>query len=124
MYNQESNQLRSWFFSPANIDRIQNSIQRETRTQTGVTIGRQNDSDLIAIMNSVYSVNSWNPYGEYDNQINFMNSRVTEKALSQVKTGILSYKMYLNDLNSIPVPSDLPVNTSSYGRKIGTNNKW
>lgn len=124
MYNQERNQLRSWFFSPANIDRIQSSIHNETKAKTGISIGRQNDSDLIAIMNSVYSVNSWNPYGEYDNQINFMNSRVTEKAVSQVKTGLLSYKMYLNDLNSVPIPADLPVNTSSYGRKIGTNNKW
>lgn len=124
MYKQERNPLYMTFFSRENLNRIQSNIQRETANQTGITIGRQNDNDLLAIMNSVFSVNSWNPYGELDNQINFMNSKVTEKAVSQIKSGMLSYKMYLKDISSTPVPSDLPVNTSSYGKKIGINNKW
>lgn len=124
MYKQESNPLHSWFFSSRNVDQIQNSIRREVANQTGVSIGRQNDNDLLAIMNSVYSVNSWNPYGDYENQLKFMNSKVGEKAVSQIRSGILSYKMYLNDISRQPVPSDLPVNTSIYGKKLSIDNRF
>jgi hypothetical protein len=124
MFKQEVNPLQSWYFSKSNQENIQGMISRDVYRRTGVKVGRQNPNDLLAIMSSVYSVNSYDPYGDLKRQVSNMNNLTAQKAISQVIGGIDAYKQYLKDIDTRPMPSDLPINTSSYGKKISINNKW
>jgi hypothetical protein len=99
-------------------------IRQGVAKNTGDTIGRQNDRDLLAIMNSVYSVNSYNPYSDVEKQTSWLNQVTANKGIQQVTSGVLMYKQFIKDIDRLPMPNDLPRNTSTYGKKIGTNNKW
>jgi len=118
MFKQESNPLYRAFFSEENADSIQAMIRGEVRKRTGVSISRQNPMDLFAIMSSVYSVNTTNPYGNIGQQVSWMNGLVVSKCVEQVLSGMMSYQMYMADISSRPTPNDLPQNTSSYGKKL------
>jgi hypothetical protein len=52
-----------------------------------------------------------------------MNARVIETALGQIQTGVSQYMSYIQDIDTISSPLDLPVNTSTYGNKLDKNNK-
>jgi len=52
-----------------------------------------------------------------------MNMRVIDMALSQIQTGVSQYIAYANDIDTISMPLDQPVNTSTVGKKIDFNNK-
>ena len=122
MYKQESNPLYRAFFSEENADTIQRCIQSSVKQTLGVTVGNQNPADLFAIMGSVYSVNITNPYGNIQQQVQNMNRIVITKCAEQVVSGVRSYQMYLNDISKQPVPSALPMSTTSYGKKLGQMN--
>jgi len=124
MYKQETSPLYKTFFSARNLDNIQGMIRQGVAKNTGDTIGRQNDRDLLAIMNSVYSVNSYNPYSDVEKQTSWLNQVTANKGIQQVTSGVLMYKQFIKDIDRLPMPNDLPRNTSTYGKKIGTNNKW
>lgn len=119
MFKQEGNPLYTAFFSEENADAIQRGIQSEVYKAVGVNVQKQNGADLFALMGSVYSVNTANPYGNIQQQVANMNRITVSKAAAQVVSGIRSYQMYISDISSRPVPNSLPVNTSSYGKKIG-----
>ena len=122
MYKQESNPLYRAFFSEENADTIQRGIQSSVKQTLGVTVGNQNPADLFAIMGSVYSVNITNPYGNIQQQVQNMNRIVITKCAEQVVSGVRSYQMYLNDISKQPVPSALPMSTTSCGKKLGQMN--
>lgn len=123
MYGKANSPLYNAFFSRDNIDEIQELIQEDVERITGVSIQRQDGRDLWNLMQSVYSVNSFNPQGDIHKQVQWMNSIVVRKCTSQVVTGLQMYKMYINDI-SLPIrPSALPKYTSNYGNKIPVGTK-
>lgn len=123
MYGKTGSPLYQAFFSNSNVDEIQELIQDEVEKITGVSIRKQDHRDLWNVMQSVFSVNSFNPNGNIGNQVQWMNSIVARKCVSQVVTGLQMYKMYINDI-SLPIrPNSLPLYTSSYGSKISVGTK-
>jgi hypothetical protein len=56
-------------------------------------------------------------------QVKMMNARVIETALGQIQTGVSQYMAYVKDIDTISVPLDQPINTSTVGKKIGYNNQ-
>ena len=121
MYKTTSNQLYSAFFSASNMQNINNMIRESVSSKTGKHTGDQNQSDLYNFMQSVYSVNSFNYNGDVRNQVNWMNSVVAEKAVRQIISGMMMYSQYQSDIQRLPVPSSLPVSTTQYGKKFGTD---
>jgi len=115
--------LNTLFFSDFNVERIQRGIQKKVKEQTGRSIDRQNRSDLVAIMRTIFITNSVNPYGEACKQVDFMNVRVIETAVKQVNTGLAQYLGYIKDISSTPVPLDLPRNTDNYGSITNINTR-
>ena len=121
--SQCSTPLNTLFFSDFNVERIQRGIQNKIKQQTGRSIDRQNRSDLIAIMRTVFITNSVNPYGEACKQVDFMNDRVIKTAAQQVNTGLAQYIGYIKDISTTPVPLDLPRNTDQYGTITNVNTR-
>jgi hypothetical protein len=52
-----------------------------------------------------------------------MNARVIDTAMSQIQTGVSQYIAYARDIDTISVPLDQPINTSTVGKKIDFNDK-
>ena len=107
--------LNTLFFSAFNIEQIQRGIHKKIKETTGYSIDRQKAGDLIAIMRTVFITNSTNGYNNACPQVEFMNERTIDMAVSQINTGLAQYMGYLRDIESVPVPLDLPKNENSYG---------
>lgn len=120
---QEDTPLSLQFFSTGNMNQIQNSIRQSIKSETGMSIDRQNDDDLSALMRYIYITNSWNPSAQIQEQVSLLNKRTAAKALTQVRTGLAERIGYLRDIASPIQPNDRPVSTTTFGKKMGYNDK-
>lgn len=123
MYHQTKTPLYVAFFSEYNMNVIQEAIISKTYEQTKQTISKQDARPLTIIMESVYSVNSANPYGNIQQQIKFMNQRVVVECVRQTTMGVSAYARYINDISTTPIPLGNPTFISSVGNKIPFNSK-
>ena len=114
--------LSDAFFSPFNREYLHGAIIRNVKTKTGMTIDRQNDADLSALMHSVYMHMMSNPDSKA--QVAQMNDIVVREASKTIQTGILQQLSYFDSITKSPVPLSMPVSTSTYGNKIGSNDKY
>lgn len=115
--------LTDAFFSEFNREQIHNGIIAAVQAKTGVTIERQNDSDLQALMKRVWANMSREQYNDIRGQVAAMNAQVVKEATATVTTGVLQQLVYLRDISSNPVPMAAPVSTSTYGNKMPYNSK-
>ena len=112
------------FFSEFNRETIHNDIIEKVKSKTGISISKQNDTDLQALMRSVYIDLVRDPNTDVRNQVALMNSETARRAIGTISTGVLQQAVYLRDISSNPVPMAAPKSTSTYGNKIPINNKF
>ena len=115
--------LNTLFFSDFNRNILQRGIRQAFKNKTGISIDYQNPDDLYGIMRVVFINNSGDHHTKVKEQVKVMNMRVIDMALSQIQTGVSQYIAYANDIDTISMPLDQPVNTSTVGKKIDFNNK-
>jgi len=115
--------LNTLFFSDFNRNLLQRGIRQTFKDKTGIAIDYQNADDLYGIMRMVFINNSGDHYSRVNEQVKEMNTRVIVTALSQIQTGVSQYIAYARDIETISVPLDQPINTSTVGKKIDFNNK-
>lgn len=118
--------LNTLYFSDFNIDLIQRGIRQKFKDETGISIDYQKRDDVFAIMRVVFINNAGNQMKNVNEQVKFMNSIVIETALSQVRSGVAGFLGYMKDISDTATSdrlNDLPVNTSTVGKKMPINNK-
>ena len=115
--------LNTLFFSEFNQNLLQRGIRQSFKNKTGIAIDRQNPSDLYSMMRVVFINNAGDHHARVNEQVKFMNTRVIEAALGQIQTGVSQYMAYVQDIDTIAVPLDQPMNTSTVGKKIPKNMK-
>ena len=115
--------LNTLFFSEFNMNLLQRGIRQSFRDQTGVSIDYQNPSDLYSIMRVIFINNSGDPNANVQEQVKYMNGIVIKTASGQIQTGVSQYMGYVHDIDTLAVPIDRPVNTTTYGKKFGKNEK-
>ena len=111
--------LNTLFFSEFNKNLLQRGIRQEFRNKTGASIDYQNSDDLYSIMRVVFVNNAGDQMTRVNEQVKFMNSVVINTAVGQIQTGVSQYMGYRKDIDNLAVPIDQPINTSTYGKKIG-----
>ena len=111
--------LNTLFFSEFYMNLLQRGIRQSFRDQTGVAIDYQNPSDLYSIMRVVFINNSGDPNANVQEQVKYMNGIVIKTASGQIQTGVSQYMGYVHDIDTLAVPIDRPVNTTTYGKKFG-----
>jgi len=121
--DQQSTPLSNEFFSAGNARKIQNAVRSQIRNESGHAIDYQNEDDVATIMRYIYITNSWDPYHDTTTQMNLMNNRTIAKMIGQIKTGLAQHLSYLKQINSPKPVNDLPVSTTTYGNKMGYNDK-
>ena len=115
--------LNTLFFSEFNQNLLQRGIRQAFKNKTGIAIDRQNPDDLYSIMRVVFINNAGDHYARINEQVKFMNSRVIDTAVSQIQTGVSQYMAYVQDIDTIAIPLDQPMNTSTVGKKLPKNDK-
>ncbi len=96
------------FFSDMNSDALQDAIRYQVfvRSDQLYTIGRQSETELSAIMRSVFLEYGRNIQSDVLAQVRDLNARVLDFAVPQVLQEVRAYKQYLRDASTLPVPLD------------------
>ena len=111
--------LSEAFFSPFNREYLHGAIVRNVRTKTGMSIDRQSDADLQALMRSVYN----HMYGQLEkSEVSKLNEIVVREATKTISTGILQQLSYMNYISENPVPLSRAISTSTAGMKLPSQN--
>jgi len=111
--------LNTLYFSDYNLNLVQRALRQKYRDKYGISIDYQNSGDLFAIMRAVFINNSEDPYNNACDQVRKMNDKVICVAMDQINTGVSQYMGYLKDAQAPLLPLAQPINTSTYGKKIG-----
>jgi hypothetical protein len=115
--------LNTLFFSEFNINLLQRGIRQAFKNKTGIAIDYQNHDDLYGIMRMVFINNASDHHTQVNKQVQMMNGRVIDTALSQIQTGVSQYIAYAEDIDSTRTLLERPANTSTVGKKIDFNDK-
>jgi hypothetical protein len=114
--------LNEVFFSQANIEKLQKSIQEQVYLMSGpkkFMIDRQNDDDLKIIMRSYYLSYAKNNPATVAEELADLNGRTIGFAAGRVYSEVDFHKFYLKDLEEFASPIANPINTASYGTRTG-----
>ena len=115
--------LNTLFFSDFNKNLIQRGVRQTFKNKSGIAIDYQNPDDMYAIMRVVFINNAGDHYANINEQVKYLNTKVIERSLSQIQTGVSQYIAYANDIDSTRTLLDQPINTSTVGKKIDFNDK-
>jgi hypothetical protein len=105
----EETNLSRLFFSPQNIDALQNMIRYYVHKLTdGQIVSKQSPDELFIVMRSMML-----QYGNFINtnilqEIKRLNSKVVKICSDKVSQEVLQYGKYVVDLQNLPVPLDNP----------------
>ena len=114
------------FFSIQNIDALQTNIRYNVWLSSGKkhVISKQNDSELVVIMRSVFLQNSKNREANILSQVKDLNKIVLDYTVKQVLTQVNQYINYKKDISNPIQIMDHSVNTSIRGSRQLEQNPW
>jgi len=114
--------LSNAFFSAFNKEYLQGPIAADVRGKTGMSIDRQSDGDLAALMHRVYMHMMSNP--DSDAQVSQMNDIVVREASKTIRMGIIQQLSYYDYISKQPMPLAMPLSTTTRGIKMKSNDKY
>ena len=117
---QESSPLSMLFFSKQNMDILQLHIRYEVwkRSNKVYIISNQSETELEIIMRAFYLQHSRNMNNRLVIQIKQLNQMIVEWVVPQILSEIKQYYGYLEDVQRLALPVELPQNVSSKGTKL------
>jgi len=117
--NMASSALNTAYFSPANIQIIQNKIRREVydRSKGEYLIDPQSVDELLIVMRAQYFQYGRNLDNNIPEQIAALNSLVADWAVPKILAECSMHSYYLRDIQSLPVPLMHPVMMTTVGSK-------
>lgn len=120
---QEETLLSQVFFSPHNLNVIQNSLRYQVYLQTGGKhiIGRQSDVEVMSIMRDVFESSERHvPDRKVVAAVKHLNKNVLDIAVPEVVSAVRFHEYYLNDIQQPnPIPQNAhPKLMTSKGNKV------
>lgn len=111
--------LNSAFFSPANVEIIQNKIRFEVYTKSGNKhiIDKQSTDDILIVMRSMYYQYGKNLPDRIKEQVAELNQIVSDWSVPKILAEIEMYHQYRKDISTMPVPLAHPVLLNSAGTR-------
>ena len=111
-FRHSSTPVNEQFFSPENMDILQDRIRTIVRGMVNADIDRQNDTDLMLVMRSYYLQYA----GETVEQL---NERVAGFCSNRIAVEVEAYRYYRKDILDFPAPIQRPIDTQVYGTRTG-----
>ena len=117
--NMEPNSVNQTFFSPANVQIIQNLIRATVYTKSGNKwiIDPVSTDELYIVMRGIYYQYGKNLETQVREQVEELNHLVSQWSVPRIMSEISMYQTYIKDATSMPIPMELPVNLSMSGTK-------
>jgi hypothetical protein len=118
--------LNQAFFSPANVQIIQNRLRREVyeRSKGEFLIDEQSVDELMTIMRAMYLQYGKNQPTNIRGQIDDLNTLVVNWAVPRIVSECSMHKTYLHDIQNMPVPLAQPVLESRAGTKSASFDRF
>jgi hypothetical protein len=111
--------LGELFFSPENINRLQQMVKYEVFLRTNGKYKLeidQNESDLLVVMRAVYISDAMNQPYRLVHQVKILNHRTIERIVPDMISMIKQDDEYVKQLDKPLDPIPLPVNVNNAGR--------
>lgn len=111
--------LNKLFFSPANVQIVQNKLRRDVFERSGgeFLIDNQSVDELLIIMRAMYLQYGKNQPTHIAEQIQDLNQLVADWAVPKILSECSMHKTYLYDIQNMPIPLSQPVHISQKGTK-------
>jgi hypothetical protein len=118
---QKPTPLSMVFFSEANVDALQKSIQDQVYRMSGnkYHIDRQDDQQLKIIMRSYYLMYAKNNDANVSGELADLNGRVIGYSSAKVYSEVDFNQFYVADLEEFAPPIANPMNVGVYGTRTG-----
>ena len=120
------NDLNQTFFSPANVQIVQNKLRREVyeRSHGDFLISNQSAEELLTVMRAMYLQYGKNQPTNIREQVEELNKVVADWAVPKIVAECSMHKTYLHDIQNLPVPLAQPVHLTQKGTKSGTFDRF
>jgi hypothetical protein len=118
--------LNQAYFSPANVQIIQNLLRRQVYDRSGgeVLIDPQSTDQLLIIMRAMYYQYGRNQPTDIPEQIAELNQIVADWCVPRILSEASFHRTYLYDVQHLPVPLSHPVKLSTTGTKSGAFDRF
>lgn len=111
------------YFSKENVDALQKEIVGSVKRNTGITVSRQSDEELLNIMVFMYENYKTTLGGKPTNtSVKELNSRVLATTVSMVGNGAASQMKYVNYISKPREPLPVGISTSIRGTNVSEFN--
>lgn len=118
--NWEATPVSDAFFSPANVERIQQLIRKGVYDKSqpkGYIIDDQSSDELKIIMRAIYYQYGKNMPKDTLVQVDDLNHKVINWCVPHVLSAVEHYFYYIKDISHLPVPLQQPQSLSSAGTR-------
>jgi hypothetical protein len=118
--------LNQTFFSPANVQIVQNKLRRDVYDRSGgeFLIDNQSVEELLTVMRAMYLQYGKNQPTRIREQIEELNQIVADWAVPKIVAECSMHKTYLHDIQNLPVPLSQPVFLSQKGTKSSSFDRF
>lgn len=118
--NWEATPVSDAFFSPANVERIQQLIRKGVYDKSqpkGYVIDDQSSDELKIIMRAIYYQYGKNMPKDTLVQVEDLNHKVINWCIPHILSAVDHYFYYIQDISHLPVPLQQPQSLSSAGTR-------
>lgn len=124
--NMQATPLNQAFFSPANVQIVQNRVRREVydRSSGEFLIDPQSADELMIVMRAMYLQYGKNQPTNIAGQIADLNTLVADWCVPKIIAECSMHKTYLRDIQQMPVPLEHPILLTRTGSKSATFDRF
>lgn len=117
--NMVATPLNQAYFSPTNVQNVQNKIRYEVyhRSKGEFLIDPQSADELLTVMRAMYLQYGRNLPDRIPEQIAELNGFVVEWAVPKILAEVSMHKYYLRDISTMPMPLAHPIKLDMTGSK-------
>lgn len=118
-FRHSSTTLNEQFFSPENVNYLQDEIRNTVRQMVRADIDRQSEVDLMLVMRSYYLQYAENNAMNTESELRTLNERVVNFCANRIAVEVEAYRHYRKDILDFPAPIARPIDTQIYGTRTG-----
>jgi hypothetical protein len=124
--NLQATPLNTAYFSPANVQIVQNKIRHDVweRSDGEFLIDPQSVDELMIVMRAMYLQYGRNMPTGIPEQIAELNQIVADWAVPKILAECSMHRTYLRDIQNLPVPLAHPVLLTKTGSKSATFDRF
>jgi hypothetical protein len=120
------NPVNQTFFSPANVQIVQNKLRYDVyqRSSGEFLIDEQSVDELLIVMRAMYLQYGKNQNDRVREQVMELNQIVADWCVPRILSECSMHKTYLHDIQHLPVPLEQPVHLTQKGTKSNTLDRF